>query len=524
MKSLLPPLFCWFLVFFPHFFLLAQVAQSLNAFVVNNATPGVVFVLNILPELNMTVTATSGSGTGGGVNLAATISVPNSDVPSGVAVTPNGQYAYVITSNTPYRIYQINAQNYAVTQVSLGSFSALANPPVGIVASPDSQHMYISDLNGLVTEITVSSNTFTTQIATGISHTNSICCNSSYVFLSSIDTGGGSKWRLSQFPRSPLSPSGYTGDIGAFTGVGNIGQIAIGPGTNFLYYLTAQYLSGIQSIFQVDVSGPIPVTIPITNSTINTSVLGSGSGGWQIAFAGSNAYVTSNNNTSIGYFPFPVSASTSLTLVPLVSGLSNPSPPVAIAADSSGKLLYVTFTSSNQLNIINAESVSEVGKTFLTSSITGQTLTSASPSSLIAIAPTPISKIQSATQLGLPGITGKITSSVSPGGTIAATVTNNTGSTVYITLATYTVGSSLGSGSASSNWLSTQTLSTPTSFQTFAVASGFSGALPAVTLTYPASGGFQLDLYQGTDPVNWAAAPVNGIVNLNLLDAQYKYP
>ncbi len=520
--SQLSSLFWWIFVCWPCFFLSAQVAQSLNAFVVNNNASGGVSVLNILPELNTTATASPNPGAGGGVNLVANIppSAFTSDVLTGVAVTPNGQYAYVITSTSPYRVYQINAVNYAVTQVLPNSYTL--NQPVAIVASLDGLYIYLSDNNGggtsqaVISQITVSSNMITAQlIMTNVNSVHSICCNNSTLFVASSNAGSAI---VAQVPIAPFlggssAPTTFT--LNGVSSLSFIGQIAIAPNTNFLYYLTGK--PGPSNIYEIDVSSPLSGGQPST--PISTTSLGS-SGGWQIAFAGSTAYVTSNAASVLGYFSVP---SGSLNLVSnfTAPGSANS---VAITADPSGKLLYTTLDGNAQLNIINVGSHSQVGTTQLTSAITTQPISSSFPLPLIAIAPTPVSKVQSSIQAGLPGITGKITSSVSPGGTIAATVTNNTGRTVYITLATYTVGSALGSGSASNNWLDTQTLSTPTSFQTFAVASGFSGALPGVTLTYPASGGFQVDLYQGTDAINWAGAPVNGIVNLNLLDAQFKYP
>ncbi|MGC1879107.1 MAG: beta-propeller fold lactonase family protein [Rhabdochlamydiaceae bacterium] len=99
-------------------------------------------------------------------NLLTTIPIPGTNLVN-IAITPDGSYVYVIAAppSAPFpTVYQINTSTFAVNAVSTVGFPAFASPG-GIAISPNGQFAYVTDsANESVYVINISTNSVIKEI------------------------------------------------------------------------------------------------------------------------------------------------------------------------------------------------------------------------------------------------------------------------------------------------------------------------------------------------------------------------
>ncbi len=468
----------------------------LNGLLVNGPTTSTpVTLLNILETLNQW------NGGGGDVAASISLSPANTGGLFDVAVTSDGQTAY-IADPTENAVYFLNTKTYQSGRLSGATFSS----PSFIAISPDGTKVCIVN-NPVTNTISVnifstSTNTFLTSgsTTTGTSPltAQNVVCDNNQVYISYIDNLGVGRIAYMPLNGSSLSTIPSNG-IGGSTLPYIIG---IAPNNSLLYIIDD--LNTQASVYSFNI-------FPFGAPTLNTHGPLASSGLFpfgtssKLAIGSSYAYFA-GGGSSIGVVNLSTLAITAASVNPNTAAYS-------VALAPSGNLLYATAgASQNRISVVNTSSFPPTLST---------TITTNTPANTAIAIPTGTASNTTGTVSNVSGLSGTITSTYSSGGSVTASVTNTTGSTIYVTLALYRVESALGFSNGTQNWVNTQTL---LNSQTFTVPNSASPQTLTVTnFTYP-SGAFQLDFYQGSDPINWANAPVNGIVPLNLLDAQFKYP
>jgi YVTN family beta-propeller protein len=127
--------------------LASPAAAAPFAYVTNESVPGTVSVID---------TATNTALTGAG------LPIPVGSNPSGVAVTQDGQHAYVTNSGSGTVSVIATATNTVVATITVGSF------PVGVAITPDGTHAYVTnESSGTVSVIDTASNTVVATVPVG---------------------------------------------------------------------------------------------------------------------------------------------------------------------------------------------------------------------------------------------------------------------------------------------------------------------------------------------------------------------
>lgn len=117
------------------------------------------------------------------------ITNPNFKAPSGVAITPDGQYAYVTNSETPYAVFKIAIDSgEVVAMIEDSSFNA----PIQIAITPDGQSAFVTNEdNDSVSRIRLSDNHVTQITNSSIRTPFGIVASHDNQFVYVANIGGG---------------------------------------------------------------------------------------------------------------------------------------------------------------------------------------------------------------------------------------------------------------------------------------------------------------------------------------------
>ncbi len=449
-------------------------------------------IMNILPDLGS-------QGLGGGANMAALVTLPTGAITTGLALTSDGKNALIIDASGSGTVYILDLTTYAiVSSLSLN----IPHPFLTTVAiTPDQTLAYVVDgqPDGSVYIINISDRTapvlqgaFTPPLIGDFTALFRAICFETTLYIDNSRVQAPAVYIYTPLPTSSSATPFHILTIPPSPNQ-SLRNIAISPdGT--------QLFGGIfdgNEILVYSTTSPYALLNTISNPNLDPR--------W-FTFLDKHCLVTSyGTNTIFDIFPVPPSTT--------ISNVISTAPffPYGIDSTFNQKLAYCTFLadgpSASSLAVLNPT----LGQgTFIQRNVPTIEL-NPEGSGQIAIAQKTCSNVQ--------GLTGKITSQFTPGGNITFEVSNNTPQTVYVTLALYiNISSSLGTP----GWVSNQGFPQEV-FPPLTIPPSTTNSVS--TPGYPASNiPFQLDLYQGSDPVDWTGAPDSGIIPLNLLDAQFYFP
>ncbi len=258
-----------------------------------------------------------GNGTVQVINTATNSIISNITVgnnPTGIAITPNGQYVYVTNygSNT---VSVINTTTNTVTSViNVGT-------PRDIAITPNGQYVYVTNFNGIVSIINTATNSIITNVTLSTNpSTVTITPNDQYAYVAGDST-------VVVLNTATDSTSKVSGTIAAPEG------IAITPNGEYVYI--ADYASN-----KVDV---ISTT---TNTVFDTINVSNAPRGVAITPNGQYVFVTNHNNNSVSV----ISTTTNNVVgsaIPVGRG------PNEIAITPNGQYAYVTNQFDSTISIIN---------------------------------------------------------------------------------------------------------------------------------------------------------------------------
>ncbi len=240
--------------------------------------------------------------------------------PQGVAITPDGKYAYV-TNNTGNSVSVINLSTNSILTTIPGF-----NQPVGVAITPDGKYAYVC-AGGDVKVIDVSTNTVSATI-TGLD-----------------DTAGIAVTPDGQYAYVTIPFEGYvvvikTKDNSVLTTITGFSEpqvLAITPDNKYVY---------VGNTYQLKV-------ITIADNEISTTISGFNFiSGISITPNGQYAYVTNFNGNSVSVIdliPTDPAYNTIISTPGLESGFTFPA---GIAITPNGSYAYVTNLFGNSVNVI----------------------------------------------------------------------------------------------------------------------------------------------------------------------------
>lgn len=248
--------------------------------------------------------------------VSATIPVGSS--PQGIAVTPDGLFAYVCNQNAN-----------TVSQISLKTNTVTATITVGavprdIAITPDGTKAYVSNSSdNTVSVIHIPANTVTSVTGTSFSGPQGIAFTPDGT-TAYVCNHGSNVVRV-------INVAGDTGTSSITVGNGPVG-IAITP-------------DGTQALVSNEIDGTASV-IALPANTVSTTIIGfSNPLGVAINPNGSNAYVVNNGNNRLLVISLPSGGV--VTSIPV--GIE----PSGVAVTPDGNTVYVTNSSSNSVSVIS---------------------------------------------------------------------------------------------------------------------------------------------------------------------------
>jgi YVTN family beta-propeller protein len=254
--------------------------------------------------------------------------VPVTGESFGVAITPNGQFAYV-SNNFPGVISVINTSTHAIVDTV-----AVGDNPYGIAITPNGQYAYVTNGDSSVLVIATSTNTVIATIGVGENPTQlGITPNGQYAYVS--NTSGNTV--------SVIATS--TNTVIATIGVGDMPEgVAITPNGQFAY---------VTNFFDDTVS----VINTSTNTVVSTvPVTGEQPEGIAITPNGQFAYVS--NFTTPNVSVIDLSTNTVVNTVTLAGGGTG------VAITPNGQFAYVS-NFGNDVSVINISTNTVVGTVFV---------------------------------------------------------------------------------------------------------------------------------------------------------------
>ena len=277
----------------------------------------------------------------GSLGQIGTVSVaPN--VPSSIAISPNGSFAFVATNNGVYAL-TINATTGLPTVVGGSPFSAGTNPNA-VTVSPNGKFLYVANGGGTVSAYRINSTTgeltsIGAAVAAGTSPSGvTVSPDGSFLYVSNQGSNNVSAYTITA-GSGALVPLG--GGIGnPFLAGTNPRGVTVSPNGQFLY--VANGGGNVSAYTIVTGSG---VLVPLNILLGNPYPAGTNPTDVTISPDGQFLYVANGgvggSGTVSAYSITPVNG----ILVPLVAGLGNLYPagtsPSGLTISPDGQFLYV---------------------------------------------------------------------------------------------------------------------------------------------------------------------------------------
>ena len=287
--------------------------------------------------------------------------IPVGIYPEAVAITPNGQYAYVN-----------NCESETVSAINVSTNTVVATIPVGVypegvAITPDGQYAYVANASSAssnsVSVINISTNTVVATIPVGYAPTSvAITPNGQYAYVNNVVSNSVSVINVSTNTVVATIPVGYnpkgvaiTPD-GQYAYVSNIGSNSvsvINVSTNIVDYTIAVSSGPLAVAITPDgqyayVANSKSNTVAVINISTNTVVhtIAVGNEPWSVAITpdGQHAYVANAVSDNISV----INISTNTVVYTVAVG----NEPRSVAITPDGQHAYVTNSVSENVSVI----------------------------------------------------------------------------------------------------------------------------------------------------------------------------
>ncbi|MBE5729497.1 YncE family protein [Candidatus Parvarchaeota archaeon] len=245
-------------------------------------------------------------------------------VPLGVAIAPNGQYAYVVNGGSNSVSVISTSSNSVVSTITVGS------GPVGVAITPNGQYAYVTNqYSNTVSVISTSSNSVVSTITVGAQPIGvAIAPNGQYAYVTN--------W--------------YSNTVSVISTSSNSVVSTIPVGTN---PLGVTITPNGQYVYVANWSGTtVSVVSTFSDSVVSTITVGTDPFGVAIAPNGQYAYVANAGSATVSVIS--ISSNSVVTAIPVGSS------PHSVAITPNGQYAYVTNYGSNTVSVISTSSNSVV--------------------------------------------------------------------------------------------------------------------------------------------------------------------
>ena len=244
--------------------------------------------------------------------------------PYGVAITPNGLYAYVANSGGTTVSIISTSNDSAFKAITVGT------NPVGVAITPNGQYVYVTNNGGnTVSVISTSSNSVVSTITVGNTPDGvAITPNGQYVYVAN--------WHSNTVSVISTSSNTVVSTIPVGT---NPHDVAITPDGQYVY--VANYGSNTVSVISTS-----------SNTVVSTIPVGTNPPGVAITPNGLYAYVANWGSNSVS-----VISTSSNSVVSTISVGTNP---MGVAITPNGLYAYVANWNGNSVSVISTSSNSVV--------------------------------------------------------------------------------------------------------------------------------------------------------------------
>lgn len=320
------------------------------AYVTNNAGNSVSVINLASNRVTATITGLSAPPVEvkGGGPIPGTTMMTSGAMPDYVAITPDGQYAYVA-----------NSGNASVSAISTATNKVVVNIPVGyepfcIAITPNGKYAYVSDYsNYSVSVIDTATNQVTTNITlSGGPKGVALTPNGEYAYVSEYT-----------FNYKTMATACYVAVIDTATNTvktkipvdGYPGYIAITPNGKSVYVVS------LDNSDDMAANGFVSVINTADNQVTSKISVGSRPNGIAITPNGEYAYVTNVGTDEYVNYPTPVNSSisvVSLTSNKVIATLQVPvgDTPYAMAVTPNGQYAYLTNGGPGSVTAIDTAS------------------------------------------------------------------------------------------------------------------------------------------------------------------------
>ncbi len=271
--------------------------------------------------------------------LYATIS--GFDLPQGIAITPDGQYAYV-TNEAGTTVSVIDLRPASPTYNQIVSTITVSGQPFVITITPNGDYAYVSNVAYVINVIKTSDNTV--LVTPGLTNTfrepNGIAITPDNLFAYAADSQENT---VSVIDIDPSSAN-YNTIKEVITGFSYPDIIAITPDGQYAYVANAGNSGGCVSVIDLR---PASSTY---NQILSTPGLTTGFNeprGLAITPDGQYVYVTNTNGNSVSVIQ--ISSNTILSTPGLTSGFDEP---FAVAVTPDGQYVYVADFGANSVVVL----------------------------------------------------------------------------------------------------------------------------------------------------------------------------
>jgi YVTN family beta-propeller protein len=256
-------------------------------------------------------------------SLAATINLPAGSDPNGVAVTPDGQFAYVADNGTA-SVSMINTSSDVVTAIS-----GLGSKPYGVALTPNGSTLYVTNAGGTtVNAISTTSNAVIATITVGSNPSGvAVSPNGAFVYVTNTSSNTVSVITTNANTVADTINSGFNAPLG----------VQFTPDGSHAYVANASS------------SDSVSVITVATNIVTSSISVGASPTGVAVSPDGSAVYVTNENSNTVSVID--TETNTISDLVTVNVGVE----PYGVAVTPDGSYAYVTNADAGTVSVIPTE-------------------------------------------------------------------------------------------------------------------------------------------------------------------------